>query len=63
MNINKMIAIVTYQKNRRIETVQVECKKDDDDRTIVAKAKKAILMASGYSLPLGFYGWQVVRRK
>lgn len=57
-----MIATVKYQVATYSGEVQVNCDENDEDESIIAKAKRILTQRSGGSLPYGYESWQVVGR-
>lgn len=56
-----MIATVEYHIATYRGKVTVFCQPDDDNETIIAKAK-AKLRQRVYNFPLGYEGWKVIKR-
>lgn len=49
-----MIARVRYQVGTYSGEVQVGCDENDENETIIAKARRIVKQKSGGSLPLGY---------
>jgi len=57
-----MLATVKYQVATYSGEVQVNCNENDEDKHIIAKAKRIVTQKAGGSLPFGYESWKVVKR-
>ena len=57
-----MIAKVKYQIATYSGTVVVNCSPDDENETIIARAKEKLRKQSGGSLPYGYESFEVIER-
>lgn len=57
-----MIATIHYQIAAYEGVIKVECDPDDEEESIIAKAKHRLIRTTG-SLPWGSQSWKVVNRE
>ena len=56
-----MIAVVKYQLATYSGTIRISCKENDEDKFIIAKAKKILRWRTG-GFPLGSESWKIIKR-
>jgi len=56
-----MIAVVKYQLATYSGTIRISCKENDEDKFIIAKAKKILRWKTG-GFPLGSESWKIIKR-
>lgn len=58
-----MTAKVKYQIGTYSGEVQVNCNENDEDESIIARAKRIISQRAGGTLPFGYQSWKIIKRE
>jgi hypothetical protein len=57
-----MIAIVKYQVATYSGEITLNCDENDENESIISKAKRILTRKMGGSLPFGYESWKVAER-